>query len=81
MLLLSDDNECVLNVCPHNSVCVNTPGSYTCGCQAGFHLSGANTCEGKRVSLQLKLTAATTVGFLCSFVLASQHSYIQCIVA
>lgn len=31
-----DIDECRTNVCGENSLCVNTPGSFRCACQAGF---------------------------------------------
>ncbi len=40
LLIIIDNNECIsnaTNTC--EQVCINTPGSYTCQCNAGFRLS------------------------------------------
>ncbi len=45
---LLDVNECssvANNICQH--VCVNTPGSYTCGCNLGYELNvDGRNCDG-----------------------------------
>lgn len=33
---LSDVNECEQNVCPVNSICINTIPSYRCECHEGW---------------------------------------------
>ena len=40
-----DVNECDDNVCPQNTTCKNTEGSYQCSCDAGFKQDGDN-CTG-----------------------------------
>ena len=42
----TDINECgINNICDH--ICVNTYGSFYCGCYSGFELQSDNrTCEG-----------------------------------
>ena len=47
LLFLIDINECLLNIdrCAHN--CVNTNGSYSCGCESGYRLrADGHSCEG-----------------------------------
>ena len=46
--LYADINECTAGTytCPTNTGCVNTIGSYTCQCVAGYEASG-NICVGK----------------------------------
>ena len=45
-----DVNECSLGIDQCNQNCVNTPGSYQCYCNAGYHLmSEEKTCAGKLV--------------------------------
>ncbi|PHJ18949.1 calcium binding egf domain-containing protein, partial [Cystoisospora suis] len=39
-----DIDECAGNVCPANSTCVNTPGSYECNCNEGFEKGENNDC-------------------------------------
>lgn len=41
-----DVNECLSSVCPENSHCENTLGSYICSCQPGF-IKNATQCQGK----------------------------------
>lgn len=42
-----DINECGSgDVCPQDSTCVNTDGSFTCNCNDGFVMNGA-LCEGE----------------------------------
>jgi len=53
--LCSDIDECSpsrvhLHTCARDSVCTNSPGSYTCTCPPGFTGLGHN-CTGKRTSL------------------------------
>ena len=46
---VADINECLnkaSSVCPANSLCGDTDGSYTCKCQPGFEGDG-RTCTGK----------------------------------
>ncbi|XP_045156001.1 adhesion G protein-coupled receptor E1 [Echinops telfairi] len=44
-LTCSDVDECLnSSICPENSDCVNSVGSYSCSCQAGF-VSRNSTCE------------------------------------
>lgn len=43
-----DKDECKYrNVCPSNSVCQNTRGSFRCNCDAGFEQTSAQRCSGK----------------------------------
>ena len=45
LVLLSDVNECAgENDC--EQLCTNTEGSYECGCDDGYTLNNAGTCEG-----------------------------------
>jgi len=49
LLLFPDRNECQYgNVCPSNSVCENTAGSFRCKCDPGFELVGSQQCRGSR---------------------------------
>lgn len=42
-----DVNECDLGIHGCSQICVNTNGSYTCVCNAGYHLmSNQKTCTG-----------------------------------
>ena len=34
--MFPDDDECAMNMCPENSDCTNTPGSYDCTCYDGL---------------------------------------------
>lgn len=59
----TDLNECLEeSICPAGSRCINTIGSYTCTCDAGYFLftiNGDNTCSGKIIfdaKAQLLLT-------------------------
>ena len=46
-----DIDECidseVTGVCPQNSLCNNTNGSFTCDCQEGYQELQNGTCNGK----------------------------------
>jgi hypothetical protein len=46
-LYKKDIDECASGIaaCPPNSMCVNTPGSYNCSCNAGFVANGS-LCQG-----------------------------------
>ena len=46
----ADINECLEeDVCPAGSRCMNTIGSYTCTCGAGYFLfTKNNTCSGRK---------------------------------
>lgn len=52
VLLFSDINECVSQICNRGQICVNTVGSYTCqrnsvNCGRGYHLNEEGTrCVG-----------------------------------
>lgn len=37
-LFVADVDECAQGICGANSICDNTIGSYTCGCQDGFEM-------------------------------------------
>ena len=43
-----DVNECddVTKCSGSYQYCINTPGSYTCGCDPGYQLNDANACIG-----------------------------------
>ena len=45
-IFTSDENECALSPCSGHSVCVNTPGSFTCRCDNGYYLTDPLTCTG-----------------------------------
>ena len=42
---VSDINECENVTCGENAECLNTEGSYSCGCKSGFIRTGDN-CTG-----------------------------------
>ncbi len=47
--LSADVDEClidILNNCPENSECTNTPGSFICTCTNGFAMEGS-VCQGE----------------------------------
>ena len=45
MYICIDINECNYGAC--SQICVNTEGSYTCDCIAGYHLMSDNSsCDG-----------------------------------
>ena len=46
-----DIDECLTGTdnCPSNSICLNTPGSFSCQCITGFKLIGG-ICVGMRFS-------------------------------
>lgn len=46
IFIFLDVNECLSSVCPENSHCENTLGSYICSCQPGF-IKNATQCQGK----------------------------------
>jgi hypothetical protein len=41
-----DINECLNGVCPSNSKCTNTDGSFSCNCIAGYQMVDGH-CQGK----------------------------------
>ncbi|XP_059169978.1 uncharacterized protein LOC131951651 [Physella acuta] len=42
----TDVDECSAGViCPDHAKCVNTPGSYLCQCQAGYHKTSDSQCQ------------------------------------
>jgi hypothetical protein len=44
-LLITDVDECNgTSIC--QQVCINTPGSFECGCEQGYELSGTTDCIG-----------------------------------
>ena len=52
LLFYSDINECDLGISGCNQTCINTVGSYYCGCQNGYYLSSDNhTCIGLSLNL------------------------------
>jgi len=57
----TDENECAMSrgqVCPQNSRCENTHGSFSCICNPGFQLNTAmTTCEGQYSLNQLYFPA------------------------
>ena len=60
ILILDDIDECLQeSICPAGTRCINTFGSYTCTCDAGYFLmntdGGGNTCNGKKFLLILKI--------------------------
>ena len=47
LVVFLDQDECGAGISCCDQMCVNTPGSYTCGCRAGFTLSADGCrCEG-----------------------------------
>ena len=49
--LVADVDECVdPSPCDTNAMCTNTPGSYTCDCNAGYTGDGV-TCTGKYLAI------------------------------
>ena len=53
---ISDINECLPNggLGPCAQICINTIGSFYCGCQPGYNLSGY-VCNGMHDRLKLNL--------------------------
>ena len=49
-----DTDECVdgTHDCHANATCTNTPDSFTCACNSGFHGDG-KTCSGKKEIVSL----------------------------
>lgn len=45
IILISDVNECLQNVCANGATCLDTPGSYRCICQPDY--TGPNCETGK----------------------------------
>lgn len=46
----TDENECqrIVNPCLDNAQCINTPGSYQCGCADGYRLlPDGHRCQGE----------------------------------
>ncbi|KAI8737995.1 multiple epidermal growth factor domains protein 6, partial [Biomphalaria glabrata] len=45
-----DIDECTNNVCPNNSRCINSPGSYRCVCNPGYYSNGqvCSICDSTR---------------------------------
>ena len=63
---ISDDDECAGGLCPSNSDCENTFGSYDCYCHVGFkHPANGNKrqCDGMH-----------HVQWFVSFFMLSMHS-------
>ena len=49
-----DINECSIGNGGCQQTCVNTPGSYHCGCRSGYKLTNDNTtCEGSILCIDL----------------------------
>lgn len=45
-----DIDECEVNdICPDNSPCVNTIGSFYCECYTGNYMNDEGKCEGNRL--------------------------------
>lgn len=59
-LFSSDVDECVSgqHLCPAQSVCLNTGGSYVCNCKPGYSRHG-NTCVGKYLAQGMQLIKLT----------------------
>ena len=50
----TDINECSIGNGGCQQTCVNTPGSYHCGCRSGYKLTNDNTtCEGSILCIDL----------------------------
>ena len=48
LLCVSDNNECLDNNGQCQSVCINTPGSFSCSCESGFLLlTDGRSCVGE----------------------------------
>ena len=46
--MYTDIDECgSADVCPQDSTCVNTDGSFECNCNDGYSMSG-DLCEGEK---------------------------------
>ena len=69
LILFSDINECLMNVCPENSYCENTLGGFTCSCEAGFTSNGSH-CLGKATA-----RSERTIGFQKDW-FYGQYSYL-----
>ena len=49
-----DINECSIGNGGCQQTCINTPGSYHCGCRSGYKLTSDNTtCEGNILCIDL----------------------------
>ncbi|XP_059160605.1 uncharacterized protein LOC131944081 [Physella acuta] len=61
----ADVNECLATnkkVCPENSFCINSPGSYACSCLPGFVMNATTgTCDVSTECTILKCSHACTV--------------------
>ena len=50
----TDINECSIGNGGCQQTCINTPGSYHCGCRSGYKLTSDNTtCEGNILCIDL----------------------------
>ena len=50
----TDINECSIGNGGCQQTCINTPGSYRCGCRSGYKLTSDNTtCEGNILCIDL----------------------------
>ena len=81
-LLIVDINECKNenSVCPENSQCINTNGSYTCVCDEGyFHVQteSVNECKGKNHMLLFQLHKAYY--FVCNKIYIAIPETLGCI--
>ena len=78
-LVIIDINECEKqDVCPGNSQCINTNGSYTCVCDEGyFHVQteNVNECQGKNHMLLFQLHI---ISFAIKFIIAMPET-LRCI--
>ena len=60
---VSDIDECALGISTCAHICMDTDGSYTCGCRPGYALaSDGNTCNGT-----ISLSSVGTVVCRASF--------------
>ena len=52
----TDINECIIGNGGCQQTCINTPGSYHCGCRSGYKLTSDNTtCEGNILCIDLHI--------------------------
>ena len=60
--IISDINECTLNVDGCDHTCTNTLGSYYCRCRSGYRLAtGGRTCQGNYCLISCKINIHSAV--------------------
>lgn len=69
VLTSADVDECSENRCHPSATCYNTPGSFSCRCQAGYHGDGLQCTLGKvgEASLGQRTPSSSSAAFLQRF--------------